>query len=81
MRSPFCSPSWNLLSDLCQTLTDYVRCYPGRQCRVKDEAEIFCRQAGHYGLSGREGERGVAYFRGLLRETDEKEFCFRGIEY
>ena len=26
-RPPFCSPSWNLKSDLCQTLTDYVRCY------------------------------------------------------
>ena len=24
-------------------------------------------------------ERGVDYFRGLLRETDEKEFSFRGI--
>ena len=29
---------------------------------------------------GRERERGVDYFRGLLRETDEKEFSFRGIE-
>ena len=27
-----------------------------------------------------EGERGVDYFTGLLRETDEKEFRFRGIE-
>ena len=27
-----------------------------RQCRVQDETEIFGRQAGHYGLSGREGE-------------------------
>ena len=27
-----------------------------------------------------EGERGVDYFRDLLRETDEKEFSFRGIE-
>ena len=26
-RPPFCPPSWNLYSDLCQTLTDYVRCY------------------------------------------------------
>ena len=26
------------------------------------------------------GERGVDYFGGLLRETDEKEFSFRGIE-
>ena len=25
-------------------------------------------------------ERGVDYFRGLLRETDEKEFSFRGIK-
>ena len=25
-------------------------------------------------------ERGVYYFRGLLRETDKKEFSFRGIE-
>ena len=25
-------------------------------------------------------ERGVDYFRGFLRETDEKEFSFRGIE-
>ena len=25
--SPFCPPSLNLKSDLCQTLTDYVRCY------------------------------------------------------
>ena len=24
-------------------------------------------------------ERGVDYFRGLLRHTDEKEFSFRGI--
>ena len=27
-----------------------------------------------------EGERGVDYFRGLLKETDKKEFSFRGIE-
>ena len=26
------------------------------------------------------GERGVDYFRGLLRETDKKEFSFRGID-
>ena len=38
------------------------------------------RQAGSYGFGGRDGERGVDYFRGLLRETDEKEFSFRGIE-
>ena len=25
-------------------------------------------------------EKGVDYFRGLLRETDKKEFSFRGIE-
>ena len=25
-------------------------------------------------------DRGVDYFRGFLRETDEKEFSFRGIE-
>ena len=51
-----------------------------RQCRVKYETEIFARQAGHYGFDGREGERGVDYFRGLLRETDEKKFSFGGIE-
>ena len=29
---------------------------------------------------GREtGERGVYYFRGLLRETDKKEFSFKGL--
>ena len=39
-----------------------------RQCRVKYETEILGRQAGHYGFGGREGERGVDYFRGLLRE-------------
>ena len=31
-------------------------------------------------MSGREGARGVDYFRGLLRENDEKEFSFRGIK-
>ena len=31
-------------------------------------------------VEGREKERGVDYFRSLLRETDEKEFSFRGIE-
>ena len=51
-----------------------------RQCRVKYETEIFGRQAGHYGFGGREGVRGVDYFRRLLRDTDEKEFSFRGIE-
>ena len=44
------------------------------------ETEIFGRQAGHYGFGGREGERGVDYFSGLLRESDKKEFSFRGIE-
>ena len=51
-----------------------------RQRRVKYETEIFGRQDEHYGLGGREGERGVDYFRRLLRETDKKEFSFRGIE-
>ena len=51
-----------------------------RQCRVKYEIEIFGRQAGHYGFGGREGERGVDYFRGLLREVDKKKFSFRGTE-
>ena len=51
-----------------------------RQCRVKYETEIFGRQAGHYGFGGREGERRVDYITGLLRETDKKEFSFRGIE-
>ena len=41
--------------------------------------EIFGRQAGH-GFGGREGERGVGYSRGLFRDTDKKEFSFRGIE-
>ena len=27
-----------------------------------------------------EGERGVDYFTGLLRETDKEKFSFRGIE-
>ena len=49
-----------------------------RQCRVKYEAEIFGRQARYYGCGGREGERGVDYFRGLLMETDKKIFSFRG---
>ena len=26
-RPPFCSPSWHLQSDLCKTLTGYVRCH------------------------------------------------------
>ena len=40
----------------------------------------FGRQAGHYGFGGREGKRRVDNFRALLRETDKKEFNFRGIE-
>ena len=47
---------------------------------MKSETEIFGRQAGYYGNGGREGEREVLYFTGLLRETDKKEFSFRGIE-
>ena len=43
-----------------------------RQCRVKYETNIFGRQAGHYGIGGRDGERGVDNFNGLLRETDKK---------
>ena len=43
-----------------------------RHCRVKYETEIFGKQAGHYGFGGREGEREVDYFRGLLRKTDKK---------
>ena len=35
-----------------------------RQCQVKYETKIFGKQAGHYGFGGREGERGVDYFRG-----------------
>ena len=51
-----------------------------RQCEVKYETKIFGRQPGHYGLGRWEGETGVDYFRDLSRETDEKEFIFRGIE-
>ena len=58
----------------------WVRWNLFRESQVKVETKIFGRQARHYGLSGREGERGVDYFRSLLRETDEKEFCFRGFE-
>ena len=43
-----------------------------RQCPVKYEIEIFGRQSGHYGFDGRERERGVDYFRDLLRETNKK---------
>ena len=31
-------------------------------------------------FGGKEGERGVDYFTGLLKETHKKEFSFRGIE-
>ena len=48
--------------------------------RVKYETEIIGRQAGHYRFGGREGDRGVDYFRGFLRETDKKEFSFIGGE-
>ena len=34
----------------------------------------FSGQARHYGLGGREVERGVDYFRSLLREVDKKDF-------
>ena len=57
-----------------------IKSVSDRQCRVEGETEIFGRQAGRYGLSEREGMRGIDYFRGLLRETDEKEFGFRVIE-
>ena len=50
-----------------------------RQCRVKYETEIFGRQARYYGVGGREGERGVDYFTGLLRETDKMEFSLEGL--
>ena len=51
-----------------------------KQCRVKYKTKIFGRQAEHYWFGGRKELRGVDYFRGLLRETDKKEFSFRGIE-
>ena len=31
-------------------------------------------------VEGRERERGVDYFKGLLRKNDKKEISFRGIE-
>ena len=31
-------------------------------------------------VEGRKRERGIDYFRGLLREADKKEFSFIGIE-
>ena len=36
--------------------------------------------ADRLGIMGLVGRRGVDYFRGLLRETDKKEFSFRGID-
>ena len=36
--------------------------------------------AEYYRFGGRKGESEVDYFTGLLRETDKKEFSFRGIE-
>ena len=41
---------------------------------------LYGRHTGHYGFGGREEERGVDYFGGLVRQTDKKEFSFRGIE-
>ena len=35
---------------------------------------------GCYVYGGREGERGIDYFTGFLREIDKKKFSFRGIE-
>ena len=32
-----------------------------RQCRVRDETEIFGRQAGHYGFGERERENGLVF--------------------
>ena len=49
-------------------------------CLEKDSVESNMKQYGSYGFGGREGERGVDYFNGLLRETDEKKFSFGGIE-
>ena len=57
-----------------------INLFGERQCRVKYETENFGRQAGNYGFSGREGENGVDYFTGLLKETGKKEFSFREIE-
>ena len=51
-----------------------------KQCRVKYETDIFGRQVGYYGFDGREGEReGLTILEVLLRETDKKEFSFRGL--
>ena len=56
-------------------------------CLEKDSVEsnmkprfFLADRLGHYRFGERKGERGVDYFRGLLRETDKKEFRFRGIE-
>ena len=46
---------------------------------MKYETEIFSRQAGNYGFGGRKGDRGVDYFRGLMRKIDKKELSFRGM--
>ena len=42
-------------------------CLEKHICRVKYETDIFGSPAGHYRFGGREGERRVDYFRGLLR--------------
>ena len=55
-------------------------------CLEKDSVEsnmkprFLADKAGSYGVGGRERERGVDYFRGLLRETDEKKSSFGGID-
>ena len=49
-----------------------------RQCRVKYETEIFGRQAGHW-FGGREGERGVDYFKGLLRDPIRRNSVLEGL--
>ena len=42
---------------------------------------FFADRMGIMGLvERRERERGCDYFRGLLRDTDKKEFSFRGID-
>ena len=52
-------------------------------CLEKDSVESNMKPrflAVRLGIMGMVGERGVDYFTGLLRETDKKEFSFRGIE-
>ena len=54
-------------------------------CLEKDSVESNMKPrflADRLGIMGLvEGrERGVDYFRGLVKETDKKEFSFRGIE-